>query len=349
MYALHRPIQKLPMFNILYFGRPHADYLNDTFLHGVLSNDSFNLEEYPTSSTRAVNEWWPEARVNTTTSFMFKNSPLANSQIYGGGYTLYKLIDGPLPLVPTVDEVNQKISDNYYDLVVIGSIFNVFPSPSWKNNPNGSMFNTMEILDDIIKQYPKNRIVLLEGEDTLPDNVGFGDLIDKYKKTTTFFMRECSEKYEDVDVHPITFGFPKEKICFNPVQKTHSMCPIIPGKIDSYVMNNETLYYKTLQQSHFALTTAKAGWDCMRHYEIIFNKSFPYFHNIKNCPKNILWNHRKDLYIAFIDLYEKHQNNLIGDDAFYGQCENYSTELFDYALEHHTTEKIVDYVMDVLG
>ena len=211
------------------------------------------------------------------------------------------------------------------------------------------MFDTMEILDDIIKQYPKNRIVILESEDILPNNIGFKDIMDKYKKNTTFFMREYEDRYEDVDVHPITFGFPKEKICFESVTKNHLMCPIIPGKRDSYIMGNELLYYKTIQESYFTTTTMKAGWDCMRHYEIIFNKSFPYFPDIINCPKNVLWNHRKDLYIELSGLYEKRQNNLIGDDAFHSQCEKYSTELFDYSLEHHTTEKVLEYIMDVLG
>jgi len=38
----------------------------------------------------------------------------------------------------------------------------------------------------------------------------------------------------------------------------------------------------------FAITKKKAGWDCARHYEIIFNHCLPIFENIESCPKNIM-------------------------------------------------------------
>ena len=142
------------------------------------------------------------------------------------------------------------------------------------DNPNGSMFRTSDVIDTIVEQYSKKRIIILEGEDPLPNDIGFKEIIDKYKKTTTFFMREYADEYEDADVHPITFGFPKEKICFDSVIKNHLMCPIIPGNYDSYITDNELLYYKTIQQSQFTVSGGAQGYDCMRHYDIIFNKSY---------------------------------------------------------------------------
>ena len=42
------------------------------------------------------------------------------------------------------------------------------------------------------------------------------------------------------------------------------------------------------------ITMKKAGWDCMRHYEII-EMNIPYFHELEKCPPKTLHNFPKEL------------------------------------------------------
>lgn len=88
-------------------------------------------------------------------------------------------------------------------------------------------------------------------------------------------------------LHPITFSIPKDKIVLSIPLKTKNCSDLIPGKIETYIYQNEEDYYKEYQSSLFAITTKKGGWDCLRHYEIMANGCIPYFPNIEQCPPRI--------------------------------------------------------------
>jgi hypothetical protein len=67
------------------------------------------------------------------------------------------------------------------------------------------------------------------------------------------------------------------------------------GGAAKYTFHKEEEYYKHYAKSHFAVTTKKAGWDCLRHYEIAASGTLPYFLDIENCPQNTLYLWPKDL------------------------------------------------------
>ena len=48
------------------------------------------------------------------------------------------------------------------------------------------------------------------------------------------------------------------------------------------------MYRKDLEGSLFALTFKKAGWDCLRHLEILSAGCLPLFTDIVNCPKSAI-------------------------------------------------------------
>jgi len=64
--------------------------------------------------------------------------------------------------------------------------------------------------------------------------------------------------------------------------------PLIPGKQETYIYDNEDDYNTMYQRSKFAITKKKYGWDCLRHYEILGNKCVPLFENLENCPENTM-------------------------------------------------------------
>ena len=69
---------------------------------------------------------------------------------------------------------------------------------------------------------------------------------------------------------------------------TKLLAPLIPGRLSTYIYDNEKTYYEMYSNSIFAITNKKLGWDCLRHYEILMNGCIPLFFNIEDCPKLIL-------------------------------------------------------------
>jgi len=118
-----------------------------------------------------------------------------------------------------------------------------------------------------------------------------------------YFKRELiSDNIKNV--YPINFAIPKEKIVhtINP-KPLNILAPLIPGKYSTYIYENEQDYYQSYQNSVFALTYKKMGWDSLRHYEILMNGCIPLFLNIDKCPEKILTNLPKKLLFDVFNQY----------------------------------------------
>ena len=82
----------------------------------------------------------------------------------------------------------------------------------------------------------------------------------------------------------IQFSISDSKMVQSIPPKDKDFAFIIPGDLSTYVYQLEEDYYKDYQRSYFAVTRAKGGWDCLRHYEILANGCIPYFIDLKKCP-----------------------------------------------------------------
>jgi len=151
-------------------------------------------------------------------------------------------------------------------------------------------------------------------------------------------------------LHPISFCIPEEKIATISPHKTKTLSSSLPGKVGirAYIFNDEDDYYADYQKSVFAITCKKAGWDCMRHYEIIANWCIPCFTDIEQCPINTMSHLPKQLIIRGNALYEnlkdKSPNEYTTDNN-----DEYSyliNELVSYAKGSLTTSKMAQYVLD---
>lgn len=111
--------------------------------------------------------------------------------------------------------------------------------------------------------------------------------------------------------HPILFSIPSNKIVIEVPIKKKFLSNLIPGDGSTYIYTLEESYYNEYKQSLFATTFKKAGWDCMRHYEILANGCIPYFPNIELCPEYTLYLFPKDLIIKGNNLYNKISNNIL--------------------------------------
>jgi hypothetical protein len=208
--------------------------------------------------------------------------------------------------------IEEKIKDKYYDLIIYGSI---------KRCKN--------YYDLVSKIYPPNKIILIDGNDE-------ADLDPLYQKHL-YFKRELTINHPNLV--PITFGIPTSKLTIPNKNKTQDYATCIPGQPETYIFKEEKSYYEDYQNSFYGVTMKKAGWDCMRHYEILGNYCMPYFIGLEECPKNTLVNFPKELLLEGRELV----NNF--DEQKYFIILN---ELFNYTKNNLTTKNIANYIISKL-
>ena len=80
------------------------------------------------------------------------------------------------------------------------------------------------------------------------------------------------------------------------------LAKIIPGVKATYTFTEEDEYYKDYNTSLFGLTWKKLGWDCFRHYEILFSNSLPIFPDIDKCPPLTMFNFPKNICAKILKL-----------------------------------------------
>ena len=117
--------------------------------------------------------------------------------------------------------------------------------------------------------------------------------------------------------------------------KKYDICPLIPGERTDhlFVAGQESEYYQMYQQSWFAHTKKKGGWDCLRHYEILANGCIPIFENLDDCPDQSLTTFPKHLLKdVHVDLDEDERQKVIH-------------QLLEHTREHCTTSANIQYVL----
>jgi hypothetical protein len=94
-------------------------------------------------------------------------------------------------------------------------------------------------------------------------------------------------------VRPIAFSIPEDRLASGEEPKTkllgtHVVDPevaaLVPGAAVRYAFDSEDAYYDDLRSSRFAVTTKKAGWETLRHYEIAASGTVPCFRDLQRKP-----------------------------------------------------------------
>ena len=225
-------------------------------------------------------------------------------QLYGKGFTIFAKLTHT-PNLDTVEGIVEKIKSRFYDIVVYGSVH-----------------RDLAYLPEVSKYYEKDEVYFIDGEDHpthLSELLKFGK----------YFKREN----RSTETLPISFAIPESQLIKTVVDKVKTFGTIIPGDSSTYVFDTEEAYYQDYAQAYFGTTLKKAGWDCMRHYEILANKCVPYFIGLEDCPVNTLYNFPKEL---IVESNRYSSNNQIPPDY-----ERLNQELFEYTTNHLTTQKLV--------
>jgi len=233
-------------------------------------------------------------------------SQIPISSLWGMGFTSTFLIDKD-----NVDRNNieDKIRDKYYDIIIYGNI------------------RRCQDYYGLVKQYyPDNKIVCVDGNDDVVCDPEF------YTKHV-YFKRELI--WAHPLLKPINFAIPNSKITNNFYTKEKDYGLIIPGE-SGYRFNNETDYYSDYNKSYYGITMKKAGWDCMRHYEILANNCVPYFIDLESCPSLTLTNLPKSLLLEARYLAENFEIE---------KYDRILKELFEFTKENLTTKQLAEYFL----
>tara|TARA_Y100000004_G_scaffold1501_1_gene1906 strand:+ start:316 stop:1254 length:939 start_codon:yes stop_codon:yes gene_type:complete len=310
--------------NILYIKEKDTpDYSSDALFHGIKNLDGVNVEEgsddtswYMYNTEESKNRWMEE---------------WGNDK--GAGFTLSHTINTDSVIGKDVEE---KIKDRYYDRIIYGCIW-----------------NNLKYLDEVKKYYDSKRVIFIDGSD---EEFNWYENINGVQKVTQcrgftlregleniglYFKREIPTTFFG-DVIPISFAFPEELIVDGvPFDKKQDWCPLTGTNFPDWVevsdkrygFGEQDLYYEEIQKSRYGFTMRKAGWDCMRHYEIMGNGTIPHFHKLEDCPPKTLHNFPKEL---ILKTNKKKPNDSYNDVVL---------EMLDYMRNNLTTKKLAEYVL----
>lgn len=265
---------------ILFLTTEREDYLQDAILHGFRSLLGSDLIDYPQKKIL----YKPFKRIDT----------------YGRGFTLYNLLDN---IEVDRNNIELKLKDNIFDLVIFGSI-----------QRQGELFLKYK------KYINKDKTIIMDGEDApifFPNHHEFKKLPFLFFKKRVYnefkyYKREFlpqSNHYRffkllptwvtnkipfPKNIFPISFAIPIGKVVQTLPIKTklfpkhivdQEVAANVEGSLTKYAFEDEDEYYTDLQSSKFGITTKRAGWDCMRHYEIAANGTVICFKDLDKKPK----------------------------------------------------------------
>jgi hypothetical protein len=149
-------------------------------------------------------------------------------------------------------------------------------------------------------------------------------------------------------IYPISFSIPESKIVDSVPVKTRFLAHIQPGLLHTYIYTNELDYYNGYRTAMFGLTKMKAGWDCMRHYEILANGCIPYFEDLEACPEQTMTHLPKELLLETNDFYNRIKHlgdNVIHDAEIMQKYMGYASQLLEYTRAQLTTRAMASYIL----
>lgn len=236
-------------------------------------------------------------------------------KMYGKGMSVTRILD---ECDVNREDIKDKIKNHYFDYVVYGSV--------WR---------CLSLVDEVAAHYKPEEVCVIDGEDET-------NIHDIAKKGVVYFKRELI--VNEKTIHPISFAIPTDKLHFDNIKtRLFSICD--PRDRSTYIYKTEADYYNGYRESLFGVTTKKAGWDCMRHYEILGNGCLPAFFDISQCPPKTMANFPKERTARMLDLLQKSQSDVNAMKSLYiDNCGFFQ----DYTYNHLTTRKLGEYILNRL-
>lgn len=266
------------------------------------------------------------------------------STIHGRGFTIAKtLIDEGIDRT----DIEGKITRNYFDFVIYGA----------SHRSDG-----LHYLPLVREYYPPNRVVFVNGADSWRGTVQ-PELINL---PGIHFLRE---RLSNNHTYPLGFSIPKTIIVSEVPSKEFYLMPLVPGVASTYLYTNQDEYFGMYQKSLFGLTWKKAGWDCLRHYEILSQGCLPLFLDIHHLPLTLMPMYPRQQVEALLDVavkindYQKDMeftyddritlSNVDFSSIQFNNPETYgyydiANQLLTYTKKYLTTEYQAEYVLNTI-
>jgi hypothetical protein len=293
---------------ILVMGNSGTDYLSDCLLHGLYMTDGIEIYNFPKNDLMYKDT--------------FESGKRKLSDVYGNGFTIY----GTLPKFNHYEkeQIAELITNHVFDYIVFTHNSMDYPCAGL-----------------IKKHYDPKEIVMLDGKDGT-------EIKGEYLKYCTYFKRENIVRKSNI--HTISFAFPEEKIqtSLPKIRKDSLVKPNTSGKKNSYKYVVEQEYYDDYRQSLFGLTTKKAGWDCMRHYEIMACRCIPYWRDMNQCPKTIAQTIPKHIIRESNEWYG-HSFEYYKTEQGKKEYEDLEGQIFEHFRQHCTTKALAKYVLGIMN
>lgn len=233
------------------------------------------------------------------------------SCLYGKGMSVTRILPD---LEVDRTDITSKIKSCYYDLIVYGSI--------WRCH---------DYIEEILKFYPPNKVIAIDGED---EQI----IHPSYQLGILYFKRELTQKHERL--YPISFAIPTSKLKPN-TTKSKDYSFITPLDHKTYIYDNEKDYYRDYSEARFGVTVKKAGWDCMRHYEILANGCIPHFLGLEGCPEFTMVHLPKKI------LLDVAQQIALQKDSLEHIYEMQIEKIMTHVKHNNTTLALAKYFMEI--
>jgi hypothetical protein len=266
---------------ILFLNPNFEDYLSDGLFHGLRTLLGGNVTDFPKAE------------------YMYRSYPADRRQrLYGRGFTLYGMLE---EVDIDRNRCLDRAKDGEFDLVVFADIWRNFGLfVQWAPQLNDA---TLAVVDgaDRIEPYPYSGFWW---------RVRHWWLLPRAHRRAMYFKREITpwtywfRSYLTLPppiasgvgllrgIEPIAFSIPEEKVLDSAPEKekefaSHVVDEEVAQRIGgrtAYVFERERDYYADLRRSRFGVTTKRAGWDCLRHYELAANGCVPCFRALRRKP-----------------------------------------------------------------
>jgi hypothetical protein len=243
------------------------------------------------------------------------------SALYGRGFTTTRILPADLPV--DRDNLFIRALSGEFSLIVYGSIQR---ERMWWGK--------------LTARLPRHRILAIDGEDS---PAFLGGLV----PFCIYLKRELALPHPGL--HPISFAIPTSKIgTIRPLLKRKFLAQCDPRDRSTYTFTDESSYYRDYSESLFAITTRKAGWDALRHYEILANGCLPAFLDLRDCPATCCTALPKAELLEALDLYHAHPAAEWWDSPDgHAQWLSLWRRTHQRFVRHATTQALGQYILDL--
>ena len=265
--------------SVLFLADPAEDYVADSLFHGLRMALGADAVDFP-------------KRVSLYRS----TSSEQRAGLYGRGFGFYGLLDD-IPVER--DGALARAREGQFDAVIVGTIWRDW---NW----------WLEVRDGVPSSVCR---AVVDGSD-MPWMYPYGPpwwktprgwFLPRAHRHAVYFKREWTRvtgwvRYwglvppplsDRVPLEPIAISYPAEKIVPDTPAKSqefasHVVDAEVAERLDrvqtGYVFERESDYSDDLRASRWGVTTKRAGWDALRHYEIAGNGAVPCFRRLQRKP-----------------------------------------------------------------